>query len=273
MAIHTLEFGNRELLTRKLEREENSRRIAPGQSVEVVFIPRDVDRLASLLRDTGYQSGSPEKLHLSVGHIIFDDDSMWYAGAPHQRDSDAPNTWRNTEALAKRGLSDRDPGINMRLAKSGSTLVRNRLADRLNIATSLPSSSALTVLLSPVAYTSQPAFACYSDDVTTIPGCGSFGWCGAECRYFQDHLTTNPGNYFLAAASALCTRAACINESGQINCNGYRSTTVKNTCYGGGGGGGGGGEGGGGGSCYGDWDCDFGYYCDDFGQCQEDLDD
>jgi hypothetical protein len=98
---------------------------------------------------------------------------------------------------------------------------------------------------------------------TSFPGCGTYRWCGAECRYVQDSLTTNAGDYFLGQGSALCESAACINEQGNQTCNTYRTTWVKNTCSGSGGGGGGpvgfdnGYEG-----CTSDSDCDFGYYCD-----------
>lgn len=274
VAIHTLEFGNRELLTRKLQFDGNSPRIAPGQSVDVAFIPRDVDRIASMLKGTGYQSGSPEKLHLSVGHVIFEDDTMWYGGTRRQRETNDPTTWVNIEEpLAKSESSGRGP---VRYAKSAG-LSKAGLSDRWNLSSSFDRSPGMGSFFLPASYTTRPSTTCNALGPTSYPGCGTFGWCGAECRYFQDSLTTSSGNYFLGAGSALCTRAACINESGEPDCNTWHSTYVKNTCYSGGMGGGGHEGGGGGydgnGSCYDDWDCDFGYHCNEFGQCEEDLDD
>ena len=268
IAIDMLEYGNRTLLTQKLPVAERLPRIVPNQTVDLVLSARGFDRLGSLLTTTGYHSGGPEKLELSVGHIIFDDDTAWYAGAPHQRDLNDPRTWLNVEqSSAKRKSNGLDSVVGTSQPKSNSTLLKIGLADR--FASSFDSSSRLTNLLSTPSFISQPSVACYAELSRSYPGCGTFGWCGAECRYFQDSLTTSSGNYFLGAGDALCTRAACLNESGEINCNTWRGTTAKNTCYGGADGG----HEGGGTSCYDDWDCDFGYYCNEFSQCEEHLDD
>ena len=262
VAIHTLEYGNREWLTRKVQLDETTARIVPGQSVDVAFIPNDVDRLASLLKDTGYQTGSPEKVHLSVGHIIFEDDSMWYAGSKVLRDPNVPGVWINAEILAQNKPIQLGP---VRYPSSARTS-DHELTNRWSLST-LDRSPDIKSFLVPASYTSSQT--CKEFLATSYPGCGTSGWCGAECRYFQDSLTTSSGNYFLGAGSALCTRAACINESGEPSCNTYRSTYVKNTCGSGGGGGGGGGIGGGSEGCGSDWDCDFGSYCDWDGTCKD----
>lgn len=99
-AIHTIEYGNRSLLTRKAGADERSSGIAPGQTVDLALTPHDLGGIRFLLSATGYGSGA-ERLHLSVGHVIFEDDSMWYAGSSARRDPNDTATWVNTELLAK----------------------------------------------------------------------------------------------------------------------------------------------------------------------------
>lgn len=156
----------------------------------------------------------------------------------------------------------------MRGAKSESSS-QSDLAGRWSLSSSFGCLPGMTSFFLPVSYSSQPPTTCNEWLGSTYPGCGSYRWCGAECRYVQDSLTTTAGNYFLGQGAALCETVACPGDSGNQPCtNTYRTTWVKNTCSGGAGGGGGGGGGledfnnGYGESCSSDWDCDFGYTCD-----------
>ena len=269
-AIHTIEYGNRALLTRRAEADERSSGIAPGQTVDLSLTPHDLNGIGFLLSATGYRSGA-EKLQLSVGHVIFEDDTMWYAGSHAQRDPNVPGSWINAEVLAKSESSGRGA---VRYAKSDGPS-RAGLADGWNLSSSFDRSPGMRSFFFPASYTTRPPTTCKAWLGTSYPGCNTYRWCGAECRYIQDSLSTDAGEYFLGQAAGLCQSAACINESGLQSCNTYRTTYVKNCCtgVGGGPGGGEGGHGGGydgDGSCYTDWDCDFGYHCGDGFMCTED---
>lgn len=262
-AIHTIEYGDRALLTRRAGSGERSSRIAPGQTVDLALTPHDLTGIAFLLSATGYRSGA-EKLHLSVGHVIFEDDTMWYAGSRAQRDPNIPGNWTNAEALAKSESNGRGP---VKYGKSDGSS-KAGLANRWNLSSSLDRSPGMRSFLLPASYTTRTPATCNEWLTTAHPGCDTYSWCGAECRYVRDYLSTASGNYFLGQGAGLCESAACINQYGNQNCNTYRTTLVKNTCSGGGGGGGGGGSEG---SCFSNDECDFGFICDEWGHCTDDF--
>jgi hypothetical protein len=260
-AFHTIEYGNRALLTHRAGADDRSSGIAPGESVDLALTPHDLSGIAFLLSATGYHSAA-EKLNLSVGHVIFEDDTMWYAGSPAQRDPNVPGSWINAEVLAKSESSGRGPVSSAR----SDGFSRDGLSDRWNLSSSFERSPGMRSFFLPASYTTRPPTTCNEWLTTTHPGCNTYSWCGAECRYVQDSLTTQAGNYFLGQGAGLCESAACPNQYGSQNCNTYRTTSVKNTCSGGGGGGGGGSEG----SCFSSEECDFGFACS-FGHCTDDF--
>ena len=127
---------------------------------------------------------------------------------------------------------------------------------------------ALPSLFSPASFVTVPQSGCKAFSSHAYPGCGTYGWCGAECRRPTDYLSTSSGNYYLAQASSLCKRAACINEVDPVSCGTYGNSYIMNMCSSGGGGGGGGGIES---SCFSNDECDFGFVCNQFGHCTGDF--
>jgi hypothetical protein len=262
IAVHTLEYGNPGLLVHRARIQDSAPRIAPGQTVDLALPPREANAVGLLLSSNGYHS--PEKLLLSIGHVIFEDDTGWYAGSSVQRDPADSKSWINIEESAKNAPSTRGPVRDS---------LRNRNLD-VRSATELVSfgsyarSPGVSSLFSPASFVTFPQSGCKAFSSHAYPGCGTYGWCGAECRRPTDYLSTSSGNYYLAQASSLCKRAACINETDPISCGTYGNSYIMNMCSSGGGGGGGGGMES---SCFSSDECDFGFVCNQSGHCTGDF--
>lgn len=94
-AIGDLSYGNGALQTRRPISQETLVGISPDETVEIRLPAQQFVALCELLAATNYPS-SIEKVELSISHIIFADDTMWYAGAISIRDPKDPSTWTNS---------------------------------------------------------------------------------------------------------------------------------------------------------------------------------
>jgi hypothetical protein len=95
MAIHDMYYGNWALQTRLPKPEDKVTGIAPGETVEMALSIQQYVGLKSLLDQTGFLQ-SIERTDISIAHVIFADDTMWYAGSQAQRDPNDPSTWINS---------------------------------------------------------------------------------------------------------------------------------------------------------------------------------
>jgi hypothetical protein len=96
LAVYDLSFGNSALVARSIQPDVNSDILAPRQRIDLQVSASDFDLIARLLAFNGYK-GSIEEVAIRIGHIIFADDTMWYAGSYMQRDPSAPGTWTTFE--------------------------------------------------------------------------------------------------------------------------------------------------------------------------------
>lgn len=239
IAIARIEYGDDGLLTRPLTNDDFSQVLAPGQSVDVGLSKEISEALTNALPEIGYTHGG-DRVGLRLEKVIFDDGRMWSGGTILDRDSLDPSRWVATEiARLKKSPTKTDARVETGTSKA-STL--SSYAE--------PANSIYKRFFSHVVVDGP----CHDSFLGTVAvACDASG-----CTYSSDLM--NPwtgGNYFTAGASSLCTR------SGRT-CNEWHTTTIENSCGSGGGGGGGGLEGG----CSSDDECDFGYYCDQWGECQ-----
>jgi hypothetical protein len=95
VAIYDMSYGNWALQTRRPTSEEVLVGASPGEVVEIRLSPQQSDGLRGFLTATNYPS-SIEKVDLSIGHVIFADDTMWYASEECRRDSNDPSRWINS---------------------------------------------------------------------------------------------------------------------------------------------------------------------------------
>lgn len=92
MAIYDMYSGNWALQTRLPKPEDKVTGIAPGETVEMALSNQQYVGLKSLLDQTGFPQ-SIERTDISIGHVIFADDTMWYGGEEFRRDRNDPTTW------------------------------------------------------------------------------------------------------------------------------------------------------------------------------------
>ena len=101
MAIYEMSYGNWALQTRRPTSAEVLVGASPGEIVEIRSSTEQSVGLRGFLTATNYPS-SIEKVDLSIGHVIFADDTMWYAGSQaFQRDPKDPSRWINRDANSK----------------------------------------------------------------------------------------------------------------------------------------------------------------------------
>jgi hypothetical protein len=94
-AFYDMSYGNGALQTRRPISQDTLVGMSPGETVEILLSAQQFVALRGLLNATNYPS-SIEKLDLGMSHIIFADDTMWYAGATCLRDPQEPSTWINS---------------------------------------------------------------------------------------------------------------------------------------------------------------------------------
>ncbi len=89
-----LSYGNWALQRRPPTAGEQLVGIAPGETGEIGFsVQRFVD-LTRFLIDAGFPP-SVGKVDMRLGRVIFEDDTMWYAGSQFRRDPNNPSGWNN----------------------------------------------------------------------------------------------------------------------------------------------------------------------------------
>jgi len=96
MAVYDVSYGNWALQTRRPTSEEVLVGASTGEVVEIRLSPQQSDGLRGFLTATNYPS-SIEKVDLSIGHVIFADDTMWYGGSQAQRDPKDPTRWISSQ--------------------------------------------------------------------------------------------------------------------------------------------------------------------------------
>jgi len=96
ISIYDVSHGNVGLRSQRPTAEERLVGIAPGETAVLQLSGQQVVSLREFLTATQYPA-SIETVNLSLGNIIFEDDSMWYAGSQAQRDPKDPSRWVNSQ--------------------------------------------------------------------------------------------------------------------------------------------------------------------------------
>jgi hypothetical protein len=95
ISIYDMAQGNAALPTRPPTAEERVVGFGPGETFEISLSPQQFRGFRDFLSATVHSS-SIEKVDLSLSHVIFADDTMWYAGSQLRRDPKDPSTWLNS---------------------------------------------------------------------------------------------------------------------------------------------------------------------------------
>jgi hypothetical protein len=91
-AFYDMSYGNWALQTRRPTSPEMLVGKSPGETFEIRLSAQQFVALREFLTATNYPS-SIEKVDLSIGNVIFADDTMWYGGSQAQRDPKDPTSW------------------------------------------------------------------------------------------------------------------------------------------------------------------------------------
>ena len=94
-SIFQISHGNAALPMRPPTHEERVVGIGPDETVEIRLSPQRFTDLRDFLSATQYPY-SIEKVGLSIDEVIFQDDTMWYAGAISVRNPKEPGSWINS---------------------------------------------------------------------------------------------------------------------------------------------------------------------------------
>lgn len=97
IAIDDISYGNSAVVVRSPTTAERSSGLMPGQTVDIQPSAGHFDLIREHLPELGY-SPRIEKVAFKIGKIIFEDDTMWYAGSLFRRDPNDPRSWINTES-------------------------------------------------------------------------------------------------------------------------------------------------------------------------------
>lgn len=95
MSIYDIFNGNFGLQMRPPTPEERLVGIPPGETVEIRLSVQQFVELRNFLTATRFPQ-SIERVEMSISHVIFEDDSMWYAGTICRRDPKEPSSWINS---------------------------------------------------------------------------------------------------------------------------------------------------------------------------------
>lgn len=96
LSIFDMSRGNTALTTRPPTDEERMVGFGRDETVDISLSPQQFAGLRDFLSASQYPY-SIEKVDLSIGHVIFADDTMWYAGSEAQRDPKDPSRWINSQ--------------------------------------------------------------------------------------------------------------------------------------------------------------------------------
>lgn len=94
VSIYDLSYGNDQLMMREPSPSERLLGIMPDGTTDLRLTVQDFVDLQKFLVGTGYSSDI-ERVNLRIGHVIFEDDTMWYTGAVLRRDSNDSAKWVN----------------------------------------------------------------------------------------------------------------------------------------------------------------------------------
>lgn len=188
-------YGNPDLETRPATANELSTRIAPGQTAAVTLSERDFAGLRKHFRESGYPPAIT-KIEFSIGAVIFQDDTMWYASSILIRDPRNRRDWHT--------IGD---------APEPESQVR-RLSTPLKQPRQLASVRRLFAhaLTKPAA----PEGDCHPYSFRSTPSCEVYG---ENCHYIKENLSPSlNGLYYLADVSVTCSGsgpdcASCTHDS------------------------------------------------------------
>jgi hypothetical protein len=230
--------------------------MAPGQTAEIKLADERFDALMQGLPEIGY-SGGGDGVNLRIDSVIFEDGTMWRAGKFLQRDSSNSSLWVTPE-LAK--VKQTDPSRTRFADALLSPDAKVRPGSGIGASSYKSKPTTFRRFFSHASFEDSP---CHDSlEAHMSVSCGD----NTNCTYSSDFLDPYTGGpYYGASASSLC-------KNGTTSCNVWKSATIANACNGPGyGGGGGGGLEGGGGDCMSNFDCDFGFSCDQMsGTCRDD---
>jgi len=196
-------------------------------------------------------------VRLRVGKVIFEDDTMWYAGSYFRRDVNAPATWINVEVIGatKRNTPPSIPS-DILASSRGVEFSKDSKLDREYSLIQKRELESIQQLFMKASFNPSVQSGCKTLLANSVHECAI---PYNNCNYPYDLLGSGAGNYYLAAASARCM-------NGNQECAHWQSTNIANSCSSGGGGGGNENP-----PCQSDWDCDFGYSCNQWGDCEDDY--
>ena len=100
-SIYDLSHGNNPLMTSRPTATEQLVGIMPGNTAELGLSNQEFLDLQRFLVSTGYPLGI-NRVDLRISHVIFDDDTMWYAGALLRRDPTNSSKWINSSLTKNR---------------------------------------------------------------------------------------------------------------------------------------------------------------------------
>ncbi len=89
---YSVGHGNDELMIRQRREFEQLDEMMPGSIVEITFSDSDFSDLRQRLKEMGYPS-VVENVSLRIGHVIFEDDTMWSTGFVPHRSPNTPGLW------------------------------------------------------------------------------------------------------------------------------------------------------------------------------------
>lgn len=109
---HTITYGRMLPAPGETALPDQSKRIRPGDTINLALPDSEYDGLKSFLQSLNYPT-SIKRLKIRIEDVLFDDDTMWHAGMLLRRDPDNPERWipiRQTgnEALHNHSKSARD---------------------------------------------------------------------------------------------------------------------------------------------------------------------
>ncbi len=166
---YTLVYGNPDLQLRPAVTPELSTGISPGQSATIEFPRANFDMIRKSLTERGYPPGIG-RIEFSIGAVIFQDDTMWYAGTLMRRHPRDPTTWINPEISPAPDAGLRSP-IKSRKSSARLAAAKKQFAH---------------ALAKPII----PFDDCHPYAMKTQPDCGVYN---ENCHYWKDYLNTSYG--------------------------------------------------------------------------------
>ena len=97
VSIYDVVYGDNLLMTRQPASNQQLVGLMPGNTASMKLSVENFVELERFLRETDYPS-DVERIDLRIGHVIFDDDTMWYAGTALRRDPNDSGKWVNVKS-------------------------------------------------------------------------------------------------------------------------------------------------------------------------------